>query len=79
MDSGMIRKYEKAKLYAEQRDRITIQSLTASFNGTNNPHVVELNNGEWHCDCEFFLASGRCSHTMALEIILDEMVLAPVA
>ena len=79
MDSGMIRKYEKAKRYAEQRDRIRIESLTASFDGTNNSHHVELKDGKWHCDCEFFLTRGRCSHTIALEIILEEMVPQPVA
>lgn len=78
MDSGMIRKYEKAKLYAEERDRINIQSLTVSFDGKNNPHIVELQNGDWNCDCHFFRTRGRCSHTMALEIILDDMVPEPV-
>lgn len=74
MDNGMIRKYEKAKQYAEQRDRIHVQSLTVAFDGTNNPHTVTFNDGNWHCDCEFFLMHQRCSHTMALEIILDEML-----
>jgi len=74
MDSGMIRKYEKAKQYSEQRDRINIESMTVSFDGLNNPHVVELSHGDWSCDCDFFRTRGRCSHTMALELILDEMV-----
>lgn len=74
MDSGMIRKYEKAREYADQRERISIQSLTVSFDGKNNPHVVELQNGDWNCDCHFFITRDRCSHTMALEIIFDEMI-----
>jgi hypothetical protein len=74
MDSGMMRKYEKARKYSEQRDRINIESLRVSFDGLNNPHVVELQQGDWSCDCEFFQTRGRCSHTMALELILDEMV-----
>ena len=78
MDHGMIRKYEKAKLYAEERDRINIQSLKVNFDGRNNPHTVELQNGDWDCDCDFFQSRGRCCHTMALEIILDEMVKEPV-
>jgi len=79
MDSGMIRKYEKAKKYAEQRDRIHFQSLTVNFEGKNNPHVVELQNGDWHCDCHFFQTRGQCSHTMALEIVLKDMVPQPVS
>ena len=74
MDSGMIRKYEKAKQYSEQRDRINIESMKVNFDGLNNPHVVEFKNGDWSCDCSFFQMRGRCSHTMALELILEEMV-----
>ena len=74
MDNGMIRKYEKAKIYAEERGRIEIQSLSVSFDGKNNPHAVTFENGAWQCDCGFFQSRGRCSHTMALELILEPMV-----
>jgi len=74
MDNGLIRKIEKAKRYAEQRDRIRFQSLAVTFEGENNPHTVNLDAGVWQCDCDFFQTRGRCSHTMALEMILDEML-----
>jgi len=74
MDYGMIGKIEKAKRYAEQRDRIRIDDLQVSFTGENNPHSVQLQNAVWQCDCEFFQTRGRCSHTMALEIILEDMI-----
>ena len=74
MDYGMIGKIQKAKRYAEQRDRIHIEALTVTFEGENNPHTVNLENGNWHCDCDFFQTRGRCSHTMALEIILEGML-----
>jgi len=74
MDYGMIGKIDKAKRYAEQRDRIHIESLTVTFEGQNNPHTVRLENGIWQCDCDFFQTRGRCSHTMALEIILEGML-----
>ena len=45
MDYGMIGKIEKAKRYAEQRDRIRISSLTVTFEGENNPHTVRLVDG----------------------------------
>jgi hypothetical protein len=78
MDNGMIRKYEKAKMYAaEERNRIEVQSMSVKFDGRNNPHEVKFENGAWQCDCDFFKMRGRCSHTMALEIILEEMI--PVA
>ena len=74
MDYGMIGKIEKAKRYAEERDRIRIESLTVTFEGDNNPHTVHFQSGSWQCDCDFFQTRGRCSHTMALEIILEEML-----
>lgn len=77
MDYGMIGKIEKAKRYAEERDRIHVESLKVAFEGKNNPHEVRLENGEWQCDCSFFQTRRRCSHTMALEIILKDMLPEP--
>jgi hypothetical protein len=74
MDYGMIGKIEKAKRYAEQRDRIKFESLAVTLDGENNPHTVRLEQGVWQCDCDFFQSRGRCSHTMALEIILEDML-----
>jgi hypothetical protein len=73
MDYGMIGKIDKAKRYAEQRDRISIESLTVTFDGENNPHTVHFQDGAWQCDCDFFQTRRVCSHTMALEKILAGM------
>jgi hypothetical protein len=78
MDYGMIGKIEKAKRYAQERDRVRFESLTVTFDGQNNPHTVEMQNGVWHCDCDFFQSRGRCSHTMAMEMILENMLPEPV-
>jgi len=78
MDYGLIGKIEKAKRYAEERDRIRFENFRATFNGTNNPHTVEFHNEAWSCDCDFFLSRGVCSHTMALERILEGMLPAGV-
>lgn len=77
MDSGMIGKIEKAKRYARERNRIHFQSFTVAMDGENNPHFVNYANGDWHCDCDFFRTRGRCSHTMALEMILEGMITEP--
>ena len=79
MDSGMISKIKKAKRYAEERDRIHFESFTVTFNGDNNPHTVHFNEGAWQCDCDFFKVRGQCSHSMAMEIILEGMLPQPVA
>jgi len=75
MDYGMIGKIEKAKRYAEQRDRIRFEQFTVTFAGDNNPHRVMYAEGGWNCDCDFFATRGVCSHTMAMERILGEMLL----
>lgn len=74
MDYGMIGKIEKAKRYADERGRINVETLTVTFDGANNPHKVSLKKNKWKCDCDFFKSRGRCSHTMALEIILEDML-----
>jgi hypothetical protein len=76
MDYGMIGKIDKAKRYAQERSRIHIEQLTVTFEGENNSHTVHFKNGEWQCDCDFFHSRGRCSHTMAMEIILEGMIIA---
>ncbi len=74
MDYSMIGKIEKAKRYAEQRDRIRFMSFNVTFDGDNNPHEVTYDRGTWHCDCSFFRSRGVCSHTMAMERILAGML-----
>ena len=74
MDYGMIGKIEKAKRYAQERQRFHFSSFTVTMDGENNPHTVQYENNEWRCDCDFFHSRGRCSHTMALEFILEGML-----
>jgi hypothetical protein len=75
MDYGMIGKIEKAKIYAEERDRIQFQSLHVNIRGDNDmTHEVSYDDGVWYCDCDFFNSRGVCSHTMAMERVLVNMV-----
>jgi hypothetical protein len=74
MDYGMIGKIEKAKRYAEERERFQFEQFQATISGTNNSHRICFDNGEWNCDCDFFLTRGVCSHTMAMERILANML-----
>lgn len=74
MDYGMIGKIEKAKRYAEERQRFLFNKFDVTFHGDNNNHQVTFENGAYGCDCEFFATHRRCAHTMALEILLKDMV-----
>jgi len=74
MNYGMIGKVEKAKRYAEDRHRFRFSKFDLTFHGDNNDHQVSFDNGLFNCDCEFFLTHKRCGHSMALEILLKDMV-----
>ena len=77
MDYGMIGKLDKAKRYAEERKRFLFNRFDVIFRGDNNDHNVNYENGIFRCDCEFFITHKRCSHTMALEILLKDTILVP--
>ena len=79
MDHGMIGKIEKAKRYAEERDRIRFVSFSVTFDGDNSPHSVSYENGTWNCDCSFFRSRAVGSHTISLERILAEILPAQVS
>lgn len=74
MDSSLVRKIEKAKDYAAQRDRITFTQCKAQFRGNNGNHTITYEAGKWHCSCEYFAGRGTCSHTMAMEMVLGSML-----
>jgi len=74
MQSSLIGKVEKAKVYAQERHRMHVDDLQVSFHGENSDHEVTLHDGKWSCNCDFFTTWTVCSHTMALERILEGMV-----
>ena len=74
MQSSLIGKVEKAKRYAEERDRITFTDFRVNFRGDNDTYELRYEEGKWSCSCHFFSTRGMCSHTMALQRILDQML-----
>lgn len=74
MQSSLIGKVEKAKVYARERHRMQISDLHVTFHGENSDHDVAVHDGAWSCSCDFFGAWRVCSHTMALERVLEGMV-----
>lgn len=77
MNSSVIGKIEKARLYARERTRMKVSELKVAFHGENGDHEVTLVDNQWHCTCDFFATGhGACAHTMALERVLEGM-LAP--
>ena len=74
MQSSLIGKIEKAKRYAQEKDRITFSDLSVKFRGENDNYNISYHDSKWYCSCHFFSSWGTCSHTMALEKILDNML-----
>jgi len=70
MDSAMIGKISKAQQYAQEPERMTLQSFSVLFNGKHDTYTMSFEHGKWHCGCDFFAQRGVCSHTMAAEKVL---------
>jgi hypothetical protein len=74
MQSSLIGKIEKAKRYAQETDRITFSDFSVKFRGEHNSYVTSLKDGKWNCTCSFFGTWKVCSHTMAMERVLGNML-----
>ncbi len=74
MQSSLIGKIEKAKRYAEEKDRVKFAELTVTFRGDNDDYVLTYKQGKWNCSCHYFASAGLCSHTMALQRMIGEML-----
>ena len=74
MDSSTVSKIDKSRTYAEQKERVTITTLQASFDGNHNTYQNTYDEAGWDCRCHYFDTRGVCSHTMALERILEGML-----
>ena len=74
MDSGMISKIQKAKRYAQERERIHFVEFEVAFRGDHNSYTVSYDRGQWNCGCNFFASRGVCSHTITLERVLGVML-----
>ena len=74
MQSSLIGKVEKAKRYAQEPDRITFSDFSVKFRGEHDDYTTGWKDGRWHCSCHFFSMWGICSHTMALEKVLESML-----
>ena len=74
MDYSLIRKVQKARQYAQEPERFSFKSFDVCFHGTHHEHIVTYRGDGFHCDCEYFESHSTCSHTMALERVLGEMM-----
>ncbi|MCY3836781.1 MAG: hypothetical protein OXF83_10160 [Anaerolineaceae bacterium] len=74
MESGMISQLQKAKRYAEEPERVTLETLSLHFQGDNNEYDLALDRDGWVCSCPGFGMHGLCPHIMSLERLLRPML-----
>lgn len=72
--SNLVRKIEKAKDYAMQPERVTLNECSLQFRGDNGDHKISYAGGKWNCDCHYFSVHETCSHTMATQMLLEDVV-----
>ena len=65
---------EKAARYAQETDRMRFISFEATFKGGHKEHRITYDEGRWNCDNPYFQTHGICSHIMAMERLLPNMV-----
>jgi hypothetical protein len=68
--SALIGKIEKAKRYAQEPQRLSLDSFRACFQGEHDTYTLSFEQGGWNCSCAFFSQWGQCSHTMACQRLL---------
>ena len=74
MNSSLIGKIEKARWYAQEKNRIQFEDFSVSFRGDNDYHRVSFTGDSMTCNCNFFQTWNDCSHTMALRKVLADML-----
>ncbi|MDP2725960.1 MAG: hypothetical protein Q8P59_00310 [Dehalococcoidia bacterium] len=74
MNSSIISKMDKAKRYIQEKGRITFSHFDAEFHGEHDNYHLSYMDGRWNCSCNFFASWDVCSHTMALQKLLSEML-----
>ena len=63
---------------AERLSKHNTNSSDSDYaNGENDDHRVEYSEGTLSCTCAFFAGHGFCTHTMAIERMLEDM-LSPI-
>lgn len=59
---------------AQETNQATFAEFSVKFRSENSDYDISYKGGKWHCSCNFFSSRGLCSHTMAMEKILTNML-----
>lgn len=64
------KKRAKAKIYATEPERFTVENLTIQMESTHDIRFIRFDSGKWTCTCDFFKEQNTCSHLMAIQELL---------
>jgi len=67
MFSDRIGKIEKARQYALEADRFTIDDNHVLVRGDHGSYTLSRREDTWECSCDFHRRNGWCAHTLAFE------------
>ena len=73
MQSSLIGKIQKAHLYAQEPDRVSVQGFSAEFRGEHDTYQLAFRDGKWSCTCGFYPEWGVCSHIMATQRLMGSI------
>lgn len=73
-NSTTISKIDKARRYADEPERVKFRAFRATMRGGHGDHNVSMDGDTFTCSCHFFESHGTCSHVMAMQRILADML-----
>jgi hypothetical protein len=67
MQSAMHGMIDKSRRYAQEPDRVQVDTLHARVRGSNGDHEVHLADGRLRCDCDHYAHERLCAHVLTVE------------
>jgi hypothetical protein len=78
IDAWLAQNRAMAEHSASDPSRFTLFSLELEMKSSHGNRLVTYCDGGWWCSCAFFEDWGRCSHTMAVKLLLKDTLLPEV-
>ena len=67
---------EEAKKYVLQPERFTFFFVEMQIEAEDGKQFILYSDGDLHCTCSVWLSHRICSHTMATEMLLNDLLTA---
>ena len=64
-------KLDLARKYRSEKERYSYEGDRIVLNSTHGRRAITRQDGIWHCDCDYYMETGTCSHILSL-LLPDE-------